>query len=135
MRRASLPYGWRTRVRHMRMSRAQRSSRRRRLTSATGLAGRPCARPLPPAGAPLLPFLEVALRLLAGDREKPGQRTPPGPTRAKNRAAVCAAITEWTSQRTKREVMEIIAGAGVPCGALPNSRPMPPLLKSIRQQP
>jgi len=41
-----------------------------------------------------------------------------GPTRAKNQTAVDAAITEWTSQRSKREVMEIIAGAGVPCGAV-----------------
>jgi formyl-CoA transferase len=41
-----------------------------------------------------------------------------GPTRAKNQAAVDAAITEWTSQRTKREVTEVIAGAGVPCGAV-----------------
>ena len=41
-----------------------------------------------------------------------------GPTRAKNQAAVDAAITEWTSKRTKREVTQIIAGAGVPCGAV-----------------
>jgi formyl-CoA transferase len=41
-----------------------------------------------------------------------------GPTRAKNQAAVDAAITEWTSKRTKQEVTEIIAGAGVPCGAV-----------------
>jgi len=48
-------------------------------------------------------------------------RMADGPTRAKNRAAVDAAITEWTSQRTKREVMEIIAGSGVPCGAVLNT--------------
>jgi formyl-CoA transferase len=41
-----------------------------------------------------------------------------GPTRAKNQAAVDAAITAWTSKRSKREVTEIIAGAGVPCGAV-----------------
>jgi formyl-CoA transferase len=41
-----------------------------------------------------------------------------GLTRAKNQAAVDAAITEWTSKRTKREVTQIIAGAGVPCGAV-----------------
>jgi formyl-CoA transferase len=41
-----------------------------------------------------------------------------GSTRAKNEAAVDAAITEWTSKRPKREVMETIAGAGVPCGAV-----------------
>jgi formyl-CoA transferase len=44
-----------------------------------------------------------------------------GPTRAANREAVDAAITGWTSQRTKHEVTEIIAGAGVPCGAVLNS--------------
>jgi formyl-CoA transferase len=41
-----------------------------------------------------------------------------GPTRAKNKAAVDDAITQWTSERSKREVTEIIAGAGVPCGAV-----------------
>ena len=41
-----------------------------------------------------------------------------GPTRAQNREAVDAAITEWTSKRTKQEVTRIIAGAGVPCGAV-----------------
>jgi formyl-CoA transferase len=41
-----------------------------------------------------------------------------GATRAQNREAVDAAITEWTSQRTKHEVTRIIAGAGVPCGAV-----------------
>jgi formyl-CoA transferase len=45
-------------------------------------------------------------------------RMADGPTRAKNRAAVDAAITQWTSTRTKQEVTEIIAGAGVPCGAV-----------------
>jgi formyl-CoA transferase len=48
-------------------------------------------------------------------------RMADGPTRAANRAAVDAAITEWTSKRTKHEVMEIIAGAGVPCGAVLNT--------------
>ena len=41
-----------------------------------------------------------------------------GITRGKNREAVDAAITEWTSKRTKQEVTRIIAGAGVPCGAV-----------------
>ncbi|HSS84409.1 MAG TPA: CoA transferase, partial [Reyranella sp.] len=41
-----------------------------------------------------------------------------GATRAQNREAVDAAITEWTSKRTKLEVTRIIAGAGVPCGAV-----------------
>jgi formyl-CoA transferase len=44
-----------------------------------------------------------------------------GPTRAKHQAAVDAAITEWTSKRSKRDVTEIIAGAGVPCGAVLNT--------------
>src|SRR5258707_1614829 len=41
-----------------------------------------------------------------------------GATRAQNREAVDAAITEWTSKRTKPEVTRIVAGAGVPCGAV-----------------
>lgn len=45
-------------------------------------------------------------------------RMADGVTRAQHREAVDAAITEWTSKRTKHEVMRIIAGAGVPCGAL-----------------
>ena len=48
-------------------------------------------------------------------------RMADGATRAKNRAAVDAAITEWTSKRTKHEVTKIIAGAGVPCGAVLNT--------------
>ena len=44
-----------------------------------------------------------------------------GTTRAKNQAAVDAAITEWTSKRSKQEVMATIAGAGVPCGAVLNT--------------
>src|SRR6186997_303884 len=45
-------------------------------------------------------------------------RMTDGSTRAKNQAAVDAAITEWTSKRSKHEVTEIVAGAGVPCGAV-----------------
>src|SRR5262245_10695563 len=48
-------------------------------------------------------------------------RMKDGPTRGANAAAVDAAITEWTSKRTKQEVTEIIAGAGVPCGAVMNT--------------
>ena len=48
-------------------------------------------------------------------------RMADGTTRFQNRAAVDAAITEWTSKRTKREVTEIVAGAGVPCGAVLNT--------------
>jgi formyl-CoA transferase len=39
-------------------------------------------------------------------------------TRGRNQEAVDAAITEWTAKRTKHEVTRIIAGAGVPCGAV-----------------
>ena len=45
-------------------------------------------------------------------------RMTDGLTRFQNHEAVDAAITEWTSKRTKQEVTRIIAGAGVPCGAL-----------------
>jgi formyl-CoA transferase len=41
-----------------------------------------------------------------------------GTTRFENREAVDAAITEWTSKHTKQEVTRVIAGAGVPCGAV-----------------
>jgi len=34
-----------------------------------------------------------------------------------NRAALDALITEWTSQRSKHDVMKVMADAGVPCGA------------------
>ena len=45
-------------------------------------------------------------------------RMADGTIRPKNQAAVDAAITEWTSKRTKQEVTKVIAGAGVPCGAV-----------------
>jgi len=45
-------------------------------------------------------------------------RMKDGSTRAKHRDVVDAAITAWTTVRTKQEVMETIAGAGVPCGAV-----------------
>ena len=48
-------------------------------------------------------------------------RMADGPARFKNQAAVDGAITEWTSKRTKQEVTEVIAGAGVPCGAVLNT--------------
>jgi formyl-CoA transferase len=43
-------------------------------------------------------------------------------SRHAHREEVDAALTAWTSQRPKREVMEIIAGAKVPCGAVLNTR-------------
>src|SRR5262245_40409933 len=48
-------------------------------------------------------------------------RMADGSIRAKNREAVDAAITDWTSKRTKYEAMKIIAEAGVPCGAVLNT--------------
>jgi formyl-CoA transferase len=45
-------------------------------------------------------------------------RMKDGPTRAENREVVDAALTEFTSKRTKDEVMKIVGGAGVPCGAV-----------------
>jgi formyl-CoA transferase len=45
-------------------------------------------------------------------------RMADGGVRAQHREAVDDAITAWTSKRPKREVMEVIAGAGVPCGAV-----------------
>jgi formyl-CoA transferase len=45
-------------------------------------------------------------------------RMADGTTRFQHRDAVDAAITAWTSQRSKQEVTRVIAGAGVPCGAV-----------------
>ena len=45
-------------------------------------------------------------------------RMKDGTTRFENQEAVDEAITAWTSQRSKQEVTEIIAGANVPCGAV-----------------
>jgi formyl-CoA transferase len=40
-----------------------------------------------------------------------------GEARWRHKAEVDALMEGWTTQRTKREVMDILAGAGVPCGA------------------
>jgi formyl-CoA transferase len=40
-----------------------------------------------------------------------------GEARWRNKAEVDALVEAWTSERTKHEVMAILAGAGVPCGA------------------
>ena len=61
-----------------------------------------------------------------GDRHDPSTeiaqldvpRMADGNTRFKHQAAVDAAITEWTSKRTKHEVTRVIAGAGIAgCGS------------------
>jgi formyl-CoA transferase len=49
---------------------------------------------------------------LIGD---PRYETPEA--RWNNRAEVNALVEDWTSKRPKREAMELLAGAGVPCGA------------------
>jgi formyl-CoA transferase len=38
--------------------------------------------------------------------------------RAKNRAAVDAVVSAWTKQHNKIDVMKMVAGVGVPCGAI-----------------
>jgi formyl-CoA transferase len=48
-------------------------------------------------------------------------RMKDGGSRAEHRDVVDGAITAWTSQRSKQEVMEKVAGAGVPCGAVMNT--------------
>ena len=40
-----------------------------------------------------------------------------GEARWQHKADVDALVEAWTSERTKRDVMKILAGAGVPCGA------------------
>ncbi len=45
-----------------------------------------------------------------------------GGARYKQKDIVNEAIKAWTTQHTKKEVMEIIAGAGVPCGAVFNMK-------------
>jgi formyl-CoA transferase len=47
--------------------------------------------------------------------EDPRFKTPEA--RWENRAALNAIIETWTRRRSKQEVMRILAGAGVPCGA------------------
>lgn len=48
-------------------------------------------------------------------------RLKDGQSRYENRTVVDEAISAWTRQHAKEEVMERIAGAGVPCGAVFNT--------------
>jgi len=41
-----------------------------------------------------------------------------GEARWKNKAEVDALVEDWTSKRDKRDVMAVLAAAGVPCGAV-----------------
>ena len=50
------------------------------------------------------------------------ERLGNGVMRYEHRDIVNTAISDWTSQRTKREVMDTIGGAGVPCGAVLNMK-------------
>lgn len=43
-------------------------------------------------------------------------------SRYENKEVINKALIAWTSQHTKKEVMETIAGAGVPCGAVFNMK-------------
>ena len=45
-----------------------------------------------------------------------------GADRYKHKDEVNEAISDWTSKHTKKQVMETIAGAGVPCGAVFNMK-------------
>lgn len=49
-------------------------------------------------------------------------RMQDGSSRYQHKEIVNEAISTWTSQHTKTEVMETIAGAGVPCGAVFNMK-------------
>ena len=49
-------------------------------------------------------------------------RMKDGATRFQHKDVVDKAISDWTSKHTKREVMETIAGAKVPCGAVFNMK-------------
>ncbi|MGE5150176.1 MAG: CaiB/BaiF CoA transferase family protein [Rhodospirillaceae bacterium] len=58
------------------------------------------------------------LKAIGREDLKDDPRMVDGPTRFQNKEFVDGVITEFTSKRTKDEVMKIIAGAGVPCGAV-----------------
>ncbi len=49
-------------------------------------------------------------------------RMQDGSARYEHKDIVNKAISDWTSRHTKKEVMETIAGAGVPCGAVFNMK-------------
>ncbi len=49
-------------------------------------------------------------------------RMADGSTRYEHKDVINEAITAWTTKHTKTEVMEQIAGAGVPCGAVYNMK-------------
>jgi formyl-CoA transferase len=57
------------------------------------------------------------LRAIGRDDLIGDQRYETAESRARHKNEVNALVEAWTSQRTKNEVMEILASAGVPCGA------------------
>jgi formyl-CoA transferase len=58
------------------------------------------------------------LRAMGRDDLIGDPRYETGDARWNNRDAVNALVEAWTRERTKHEVMKILAGAGVPCGAV-----------------
>jgi formyl-CoA transferase len=57
------------------------------------------------------------LRAIGRDDLIGDPRYETGEARWRNKDAVDALVEGWTSERAKHEVMQILAGAGVPCGA------------------
>jgi formyl-CoA transferase len=57
------------------------------------------------------------LRAMGRDDLIGDPRYETGEARWRNKDAVDALVGDWTRERTKHEVMQILAGAGVPCGA------------------
>ena len=57
------------------------------------------------------------LRAIGRDDLIGDPRYETGEARWRNKDAVDALVEGWTSERSKHEVMQILAGAGVPCGA------------------
>jgi formyl-CoA transferase len=57
------------------------------------------------------------LRAMGRDDLIGDPRYETGEARWRNKDAVDALVEGWTRERTKHEVMQILAGAGVPCGA------------------
>ena len=61
---------------------------------------------------------ERLLKLMGREELIEDPRFADPPTRYQHREEVDAIVTEWTLQHTKREVMELVGGAGVPSGAV-----------------
>ncbi len=68
---------------------------------------------------------EEMWRALCGAMDQPELADDPRfanpKARAKNNEELTALLNEWTTRHTKHEVMKILGGAGVPCGAVLNT--------------